>query len=110
MKNHFLRSRAMTLMHVLFVLAIVIVLMAIAYPIWINIQKKKHGIVALNKMNQMGNSLTAFIASNNGALPDEESADGSNDWADTKKPAADKAWYNALPRQIGMQGVGDYSK
>jgi prepilin-type processing-associated H-X9-DG protein len=98
------------MMQLLVVVAIVIVLAAIAYPVWMNIQKKKNGIVALNKMKQIGGALTQYIAANDGMLPDEESPSGKNDWLDTVKPEAVKAWYNCLPRQLGLQGVADYQK
>lgn len=100
----------MTMMQMLIVVAIVIVLLSLAYPIWSNIKGKKDSLVAMNKMKQLGSALTQYASTHDGMLPEEESASGKNDWRDTAEPEAEKAWYNALPRQLGMQGVGDYQK
>src|SRR5690349_10662065 len=110
MKTHYSNSRAMSLMQLLFVIAIIIVLVSVAYPVWVGIQKKKHGAVALSKMKQLRSELTQHENSHEGTLPEEESTAGHNEWHDTEQPEAEKAWYNAQPRQIDMKRVGDYAK
>ena len=98
-----------TLMEILVTVAIVLVLAALAFPVYTSIQIRSHKAVALNNIKQLGTALGSFTAENDGWLPDEDSK-GSDTWEDAAKPESGKAWYNALPRLLGQKGVGDYAK
>ena len=96
-------------MEILVVCAIITVLAAIAYPIIIKVRQTANKAEAVQRMKALVAATGNFAAANNGDLPAED-AMGKDDWETTKKPEADKAWYNALPRMMGQKGVGDFVK
>jgi Tfp pilus assembly protein PilE len=102
------RTRAITVIQILIAVAVAAVLFAVAYPVYLSFREKAHKQVALDKIRMLGGALTAYASQNNGALP-EEDAKGNDDWSGIAKPAAKNAWYNALPRQLGKKGAGDFS-
>src|SRR3954447_2499299 len=101
--------RAFTLMEMLVVVAILLVLAAIAVPVYLTIKSRGDQATALNTMRQLGSALATYIGQNDGTFPEEDSK-GIDTWANAAKPENKKVWYNALPKMPGAQGVGDYSK
>jgi prepilin-type N-terminal cleavage/methylation domain-containing protein/prepilin-type processing-associated H-X9-DG protein len=106
---HSAHRRGFTLMEILVVIAIIVVLAAIAFPVYSRIRANNNKVAATNIMRQLGAAIGTYATSNNGELPKEDTK-GQDDWAVTATPEADKAWYNALPRVMGAKGVGDYVK
>ena len=106
---HSARRLGFTLMEILVVIAIIVVLAAIAFPVYSRIKANANKGAALNRMRELSAAIGTYSTSNNGDLPKEDTK-GQDDWAVTATPEADKAWYNALPRAMGQQGVGDYVK
>ena len=102
------RRFAFTRTETLVVLAIVIVLVVAAFPVYSFIRKKQHKQVALEKMKELGGALTNYTSQNGGVLPAED-ADGNDSWGVIASPAAKDAWYNALPKAIGKKGAGEFS-
>jgi prepilin-type N-terminal cleavage/methylation domain-containing protein/prepilin-type processing-associated H-X9-DG protein len=98
-----------TLMEILVVIAIILVLAAIALPVVSAVRMRGNKAVALGNMRQLGAAALSFAAQNDSALPDED-ARGTDDWETASKPENAKVWYNALPRLVGMKGVGDFAK
>jgi len=103
------RKTGFTLMEILVVIAIIVVLAAIAFPVYGRIRAKSNMAYAINQIKQLCSAVGNFSAANNGELPAED-AKGKDDWGVTASPEADKAWYNSLPRVLGQKGVGDFVK
>lgn len=101
-------TAAFTLMEILVVVAIILVLAAIAFPVYSSIQMRANNAVALNNMKQLAAALGTYSAQNNGVMP-EEDAKGPDSWQAAALPENAKAWYNCLPRLLGQKGVGEFS-
>jgi type II secretory pathway pseudopilin PulG len=102
------RIAGFTRMETFVVVAIVLVLIVIAIPIYSGIRKRQHKQVALEKIKLLGSALTTYAGQNAGLLPAED-AGGDDTWRVVASPAAKDVWYNALPKTIGRKGAGDYS-
>jgi prepilin-type N-terminal cleavage/methylation domain-containing protein/prepilin-type processing-associated H-X9-DG protein len=102
------RSPGFTLMEILVVIAIILVLAAIAFPVYQTVQSHANKAVALNRMNQLGAAMGTYASNNDGQLPQEDAV-GPNTWAAAAQPANVKVWYNALPVLLGQKGVGQYA-
>lgn len=102
------QATAFTLMEILVVVAIILVLAAIAFPVYQSIQMRAHKAVALNNMRTLTSAVATYAAQNDGALPDED-AKGPDTWQAAAMKESEKAWYNALPRLLGRKGVGDFA-
>lgn len=103
------RRQGFTLMEILVVIAIIVVLAAIAFPVYGRIKARANMGQAVNVMKQLATAVGSYATQNNGELPAED-AKGKDDWAVTASPEADKAWYNSLPKIMGQKGVGDFAK
>ncbi len=101
-------ASAFTLMEILVVVAIILLLAAIAFPVFSAIQTRAHKAVAIRNMTQLATAVGNYAAQNDGTLP-EEDAKGPDTWQAAALPESEKAWYNCLPRMLGHKGVGDYS-
>jgi prepilin-type N-terminal cleavage/methylation domain-containing protein len=101
-------AQAFTLMEILVVIAIILVLAAIAFPVFTAIQNKARKAVALNNMKQLTTTLITFAGQNDQNLPPEDSK-GTDTWQAAADPENGKVWYNSLPRMLGHKGVGDYA-
>ena len=102
-------SAAFTLMEILVVVSIILVLAAIALPVYSTVMNRAYKIVALSNMKQITGALATYASQNDGDFPDENIPLGST-WvnaADPEKGA--KVWYNTLPRLMGGKGVGDFA-
>jgi prepilin-type N-terminal cleavage/methylation domain-containing protein len=100
--NRSSRSLGFTLMEILVVIAIIVVLAAIAFPIYGRIKSKANMGHATNIMRQLGSAVGAYAAQNNGELPAEDTK-GKDDWQVIGQPEADKAWYNSLPKVMNAK-------
>lgn len=111
MKRPFLSSRpaGFTLMEILVVIAIIVVLAAIAFPVYGRIKSKANMGTAINVMKQLCSAVGTYAASNNGELPKEDTK-GKDDWQIIGTPEADNAWYNALPKMMGAKPIGDFAR
>lgn len=95
-------------MEMLVGIAIIIIIGAIAYPIYIGTKRNAYAAAANKKMGQLGAALMRYTADRNGELPKENAGDGENTWASSALPDAADAWFNALPKLAGAQGTADY--
>lgn len=102
------RTAAFTLMETVVVAAIIIVIGAIAIPVYTAIRQRAHKQSVTERMRTLGGAVATYTSQNNGLLP-EEDAPGEDTWENSAKPEAKDAWYNALPRLIGRKGAGDYA-
>jgi prepilin-type N-terminal cleavage/methylation domain-containing protein/prepilin-type processing-associated H-X9-DG protein len=102
------RPLGFTLMEILVVIAIILVLAAIAFPVFSQIQMRANRTVALRNMNQLGAAAATYTAENNGTLPAED-AKGADTWGAAANPENANAWYNVLPRRLGHKGVDQYA-
>jgi prepilin-type N-terminal cleavage/methylation domain-containing protein len=97
-----------TLMEVLVVVAIILVLAAIAVPTIETFLTKAHKAESLRRMKDLASSAMAYVTSNNGDLPREDSK-GTDTWSVAADPENASAWYNAIPKIMGRRTVGDYA-
>ena len=103
-----LRSLGFTLMEILVVIAIILVLAAIAFPVFATVQSRANKAVAMNNMKQLGSASGAYTSQNDGLLPAEDSK-GTDNWASAALPENAKAWYNALPVLLNHKSVAQYA-
>ena len=102
------RSRAaFTLMEILVVVSIILILAAIALPVYSTVLKRSHKAVAINNMRQITAAMISYCGQNDQDFPDENIAVGTS-WATASTVQGEKAWFNVLPRLAGRKGVGDY--
>jgi len=95
-------------MQAVVILAVVVVIGAIAVPIYSTMQARAHQQVALDKIRTLCGALKTYAEANSGSLPLED-APGNDTWHAAAQPTAKDAWYNALPRLLGKKGAGDYA-
>ena len=102
-------SAAFTLMEILVVVSIILVLAAIALPVYSAVMRRSNKIVAVNNMRQITATLISYTAQNDGDFPDEGIPQGNTWTYAADSSIGGKVWYNALPRMMGRKGVGDYA-
>jgi len=102
------RRSAFTLMELLVVIAIILVLAAIALPTMKVIRTKANKSKAIGMMRNLGSAANNYASQNDGVYPAED-AKGSDTWSTAADPINAKAWYNALPKQLGHRSVGEYN-
>lgn len=103
------RARAaFTLMELLVVVSIILVLAAIALPVYSTVLSRANKAVAINNMRQVTAALISYAGQNDGSFPDENIVQGSS-WANAAGPLGDTVWFNVLPRILGKKTVGDYA-
>lgn len=95
-------------MELLVVIAVILVLAAIALPVYNTVQSRAHKQVALNNMRQLGAAAVTYAAQNDNQLPNEDVI-GPNTWAAASLPENATVWYNALPAILGVKGVAQYA-
>ncbi len=99
---------AFTLMEILVVVSIILVLAAIALPVYSTIVRRSAKVVAISNMRQVTAALITYAGQNDGDFPQENIPAGST-WTNAAGPLGEKVWYNALLRLAGSKGVGDYA-
>lgn len=102
------RIPGFTVTEVLVAVAVVLVLAAIAFPVYTMLRQRANKQAALKVMKELGSGLNMYTAQNSGLLPAED-ASGTDTWKNAAKPEANDAWYNALPRLLGRKGAGDFA-
>lgn len=102
------RRSGFTLMEILVVIAIILVLAAILFPVIATVQQRSYKAVAINNMKQLAAGFITYASQNDGAFPAED-AKGTDTWQNATNEAASKTWYNALPRLLGKKAVADYA-
>lgn len=103
MKKH---SRGFTLIEVLIVVAILAAMAAIGVSVSKSAKQKANQAAALQKMKALGAAFAAYTVDKQGNLPFED-AYGTDDWTNAARPENQEAWYNALPKLMGAQSVGE---
>lgn len=98
-----------TQIELLVVIAIVVALSAIGFTVSVSMRQTAELARATQKLHDLGVAFVAYTADSNGLLPYEDSP-GPDDWTTAADPENSEAWYNALPRQMGAQGVGDLTR
>lgn len=95
-------------MEILVVVAIILVLAAIALPVYSSVRSRSNKVVAMNNMRQITTALISYAGQNDGDFPLENIGTGET-WSNAALPVGAKVWYNVLPRMVGNKGVGDYA-
>lgn len=103
------RTQGFTLMEILVVLAIIVVLAALAFPIISKVRSNSNKVSAVNILKNLGSAVGNYATQHDGELPDED-LKGKDGWPETMKAGSENVWYNALPRVMGAKGVGDFVK
>ncbi len=101
-------SKGFTLMEILVVIAIILVLAAIAFPVFAAVQNRASKSTVMNNMRQLGSASAAYTSQNDGQLPAED-AKGTDTWSSAANPENAKAWYNALPVILSKKSVAQYA-
>ena len=96
-------------MEILVVIAIIIVIAAIALPVYGKMKTNANKASALSIMKNLATAAMTYASAHDGQLPSEDAA-GKEDWGTMTTPEQEKAWYNALPRQMGSKAPADYVK
>ena len=96
-------------MEILVVIAIIVVLAAIAFPVYSRIKANSNKTHALNIIKQLTGAVGTYAGQNDGRLPKED-ATGKDDWKVVATPEADDAWYNSLVKLAGGKPVGDFAR
>jgi prepilin-type processing-associated H-X9-DG protein len=94
-------------MEVLVVIAIILVIAVLTFPLVERAKQKKCELEALSRMRDLATAVSAYCASNNDELPRED-AKGTDTWPAAADPENSDAWYNALPRLLNKRNVQDY--
>ncbi len=99
---------AFTIMEILVVVAIILVLAAIALPVYASVRNKANKVAATHNMKQITTALISYCGQNEGDFP-QENLPSPTGWENAADPVlAAKVWFNVLPRMAGSKGVGDY--
>lgn len=98
---------AFTLLEILVVVAIILVLAAIAFPVYSSVRSRSNKVVAMNNLRQITTALISYAGQNDGDFPMESIGTGET-WSNASLPVGEKVWYNVLPRMSARKGVGDY--
>ncbi len=99
---------AFTLMEILVVVSIILVLAAIALPVYSTVLSRANKAVAVNNMRQTTAALISYAGQNDGDFPEENIPSGTS-WTNAAGTLGAKVWFNVLPRMSGKKGVGDYA-
>lgn len=91
------------------VIAIIIIISAIAYPIIVSMRATANKAYALGNMRSLSNAIATYANQHDGQLPDED-GQGKEDWRTIGNADQEKAWYNVLPRQMQLKAPADYVK
>jgi prepilin-type processing-associated H-X9-DG protein len=93
-------AAAFTLIELLVTIAILIIVAAMVFSGVGTMQRKAWQTASMSNLRQWGSALTASVADHNGEMPWEGQP---VDLASTTR--ADAAWYNRLPRYIGLESL-----
>jgi prepilin-type processing-associated H-X9-DG protein len=95
-------------MELLVVIAIILVLAAILVPTAVALQQRANKGKALQIIRDLCATALIYTNDNNDELPQED-VKGTDSWAAAQDPQNFKAWYNALPKQMGRRNVADFA-
>jgi type II secretory pathway pseudopilin PulG len=95
-------------MEILVVIAIILVIAAIAFPVFTQVKLRANRTYAMNNMHQLGAGFMTFAGQHDNTLPSEDSK-GTDTWQNAAKPENADVWYNAIPRLLGQKGVGEFA-
>lgn len=103
------KTHGFTLMEILVVLAIIIILASIAYPVIMKMKKNTYKAQALTTMKSLATGAGKYMQDNAGLIPSEDLTT-QDTWAvaAANSPEAERVWYNAVPRMLGEKGVKDF--
>jgi prepilin-type N-terminal cleavage/methylation domain-containing protein len=106
--QHRFHSRAFTLIELLAVITIISILVGIALPVYAAVQLSAHKTQSLSNMRQLGAMLLTYCSDHNEVLPMQGDSTPSWGGAAVNDSTENTAWYNAIPREAGSRGLGDY--
>src|SRR5687767_2685300 len=106
--RHSRSRRGFSSMEVMVGVAIVLVLVVIAVPIFRTLREKKNKGITLATMRQLSGAMKSYAEQNGGLLPAEDHK-GRETWPSMAQPEAKEVWYNALPRVLGRKPAADFS-
>jgi len=96
-------------MEILVVIAIILVLAAITFPVITVVKQRQYKAVAAHVMKQLATATAAYASQNDNELPRED-AKGTDGWQAAADPVNAKAWYNSLPKLLSMKTVGEFAQ
>jgi type II secretory pathway pseudopilin PulG len=94
-------------MEMLVVVAIIVVLFALAVPVFSHMITRGYQASALANIRNLGVAFGTYTAQNDGRFPLED-APGANTWAAAAAKDNQNVWYNALPHLLGQRTVGEF--
>lgn len=94
-------------MEVLVVIAIIVVIAALSWPLIERSQRKANELETIRRMNDLATATSLYLAANNDELPRED-VTGTDTWPAAADPENTNAWYNALPKLLNKRGVQDF--
>jgi prepilin-type N-terminal cleavage/methylation domain-containing protein/prepilin-type processing-associated H-X9-DG protein len=105
-----MKSRtAFTLIELLVVIAIIAVLAGLLLPALAMAKRKAHHTVCTSNFKQWGVAMHSFIDGNENHLPRERGVNGTHSWEAFSASTNSDVWCNAVPREAGKPGAGDYA-
>ncbi len=106
---HCFRRSGFTLVETVLVLGLMVALLTIAFTVTKSMQRSANLAQATRKLSNLGTVFVDYTRESNGLLPYED-APGDDDWMTAADPANSEVWYNALPRLMGLPGVGELAE
>jgi prepilin-type N-terminal cleavage/methylation domain-containing protein len=95
-----------TLVELLVCVAIVAVLATISFTVMGSMRARANQQHATERLRSISSAFGSYTADNGGLLPWED-CPGTDDWNNASKPENVDVWYNALPKLMGSEPVGE---
>src|SRR5690349_14841254 len=96
------RIRGFTLLELLVTMGILLILAALAFPVFASVKARSNQVVIVENMRQITGAALTYAGQNDSVLPQED-GEGLDSWQVAADPKNDKVWYNVLPRMLGKK-------